>query len=80
MGSRRPRWRRNDQEDKLSRKSAKKAAAKPDQARFAPDGGRLRQHSTDAEPARNLVFDAIGRGLMNLGERVNRRGFDSGRI
>ncbi|HLE94787.1 MAG TPA: hypothetical protein VI689_00300 [Acidimicrobiia bacterium] len=64
----------------MSRKSAKKAAGKPDEARFAVDGGRLRQHSIDAEPARNPVFDAIGRGLMTLGQKVNRRGFDPGRI
>jgi len=68
------------QEDKLSRKSAKKAAHRPEKARFAMDGGRLRQHSIDAEPARNPVFDAIGRGLMTLGQKVRTRGVDSGRI
>jgi hypothetical protein len=80
LRSRRPRWRRNDQEDELSRKSAKNAAGEPDKARSAIDGGRPRQHSIDAEPARYPVFEAIGRGLLTLGQKVRTRGFDAGRI
>lgn len=64
----------------MSRKSAKKAAGKSDEARFAIDRARLREPSIDAEPPRNPVIDAIGNGLMTLGEKVSRRGFDPGRI
>ncbi|MDP9494492.1 MAG: hypothetical protein M3P87_04555 [Actinomycetota bacterium] len=64
----------------MSRKSAKKAAERSDETRFAPDRGRLRQPSIDAEPARHPVIDAIGNGLMTLGQKVNRRGIDPGRI
>jgi hypothetical protein len=64
----------------MSRKSAKKAALKPEEAKFVIDGERLRQPSIDAEPARNPVFDAIGRGLMRLGQKINRHGFIPSRI
>ncbi len=64
----------------MSRKSAKKAAGRSDEARFARDQGRLRQPSIDAEPPRHPVIDAIGNGLMTLGQKVNRRGLDPGRV
>lgn len=64
----------------MSRKSAKRAAGRSEDPRFFIDRGRIRQLSTDAEPPRNLVFDAIGRGLMTLGQKASPRGFDPGRI
>jgi hypothetical protein len=69
-----------NKEDKMSRKPAKRSGAKLEEARFAIDRGRLRQPSIDAEPPRNPVFDAIGKGLMTLGQKVSPRGFDPGRI
>ena len=54
----------------MSRQACKErpqAEAKPTSSSTA---GRLRQPSIDAEPTRNPVFDAIGRGLMRLGEKV----------
>lgn len=63
----------------MSPKPAKKAS-KPDKANFVVDRGRLRQPSIDAEPTRNPIFDAIGRGLMRLGEKVKPHGFNPGRI
>lgn len=63
----------------MSPKPAKKAP-KPDKASFVVDRDRLRQPSIDAEPNRNPVFDAIGRGLMRLGEKVKPHGFNLGRI
>jgi hypothetical protein len=53
---------------------------KSERSKFAVDRARLRQPSIDAEPPRNPIFDAIGRGLMTLGQRVTARGFDPGRI
>jgi hypothetical protein len=70
----------HDKEDKMSPKPAKKPAPKPEEAKFVVDRGRLRQPSIDAEPSRNPVFDAIGRGLMRLGQKVNRQGFSPSRI
>jgi hypothetical protein len=64
----------------MSRRSAKRAIRKPEEASFVPDHERLRQPAIDAQPPRNPVFDAIGRGLIALGEKVNRHGFDPGRI
>jgi hypothetical protein len=49
-------------------------------SKFAVERARLRQPSIDAEPPRNPVFDAIGRGLMTLGQKVAPRGVDPGRI
>ena len=63
----------------MSPKRAKKAP-KSDKANFAVNRDRLRQPSIDAEPRRNPVFDAIGRGLMRLGEKVKPHGFNPGRI
>jgi hypothetical protein len=53
---------------------------KSERSKFAVDRARLRQPSIDAEPPRNPIFDAIGRGLMTLGQKVNNRGFDPRRI
>jgi len=57
-----------------------RSTRKPHPSKFAVERARLRQPSIDAEPPRNPVFDAIGRGLMTLGQRVTPRGFDPGRI
>jgi len=64
----------------MSRKSTKKLNAKPQEARFVIGRERLRHPSIDAEPARNPVFDAIGRGLMRLGQKVKPNGFVPNRI
>ena len=63
----------------MSPKPAKKAP-KANKANFVVDRGRLRQPSIDSEPTRNPVFDAIGRGLMRLGEKIKPHGFNPGRI
>ena len=63
----------------MSPKPAKKAP-KANKANFVVDRGRLRQPSIDSEPTRNPVFDAIGRGLMRLGEKIKPNGFNPGRI
>lgn len=67
-------------EDNMSRKSAKKATGKTEGYRFVIHRGRLRQPSIDTEPPRNSVFDAIGRGLMRLGQKVDPPGFIPRRI
>jgi hypothetical protein len=64
----------------MPRKSAKKVTGKSKDSSFVIHRGRLRQPSIDSEPARNPVFDAIGRGLMRLGQKVNPPGFYPGRI
>jgi hypothetical protein len=53
---------------------------KPQPSKFAVERARLREPSLDAEPSRNPVFDAIGRGLMTLGQKVAPPGVDAGRI
>ncbi len=53
---------------------------KPKPSKFAVERARLRQPAIDAEPPRNPVFDAIGRGLMTLGQRATSRGLDPGRM
>lgn len=64
----------------MSRKSAKRSAGKFEETRFAIDRSRLRQPSIDAELPRNPVFDAIGKGLVTLGQKVTSRALDPGQI